>query len=155
MCLYYNPVVVNFESNHCFFFQVWCLFVARLSQGAAVGIAWVVAPSYVGEMASAQIRGQLGLLVQLSYAVGLLFSYSAGWLLADYTTLAVVSAGVSIASGALFTLLPESPYYLMLNGQPDDAAYSLWSLRSYAADDLSAELATVKDSVLNDRYILV
>uniref|UniRef100_A0A2H8TQH8 Sugar transporter ERD6-like 6 n=1 Tax=Melanaphis sacchari TaxID=742174 RepID=A0A2H8TQH8_9HEMI len=132
--------------------HAWCLFVARLLQGTAVGIAWVVAPAYVGEMANIVIRGKLSLLVQLSYALGLLFSYFAGWLLGDYVTLAITSASVSIISGVLFLFLPESPYYLMLDGRPDDAAICLWSLRSYTDDDLQTELLTVKDSILNNRH---
>lgn len=123
-------------------------------QGAAVGIAWVVSPAYVGEMASVQIRGILGLLIQLSYAGGLLFSYTAGWLLGDYTMLTVVSGCVAIVSGMLFIFLPESPYYLMLDGRADDAAKCLWSLRSYTDDELQTELLIVKNSVLNDRYII-
>ncbi|KAF0749990.1 facilitated trehalose transporter Tret1-like, partial [Aphis craccivora] len=130
--------------------RAWCLYVARLLQGAAVGIAWVVAPAYVGEMASIGIRGKLSLLVQLSYALGLLFSYFAGWLLGDYAVLAIVSASVSVISGLLFLFLPESPYYLMLDDRPDDAATCLWSLRSYTDDDLQTELLSVKDSILND-----
>jgi SP family facilitated glucose transporter-like MFS transporter 8 len=128
--------------------------VARLLHGAAVGIAWVVAPAYVGEMASIRIRGKLSLLVQLSYALGLLFSYFAGWLLGDYITLTIVSACVSVMSGVLFLFLPESPYYLMLDGRADDAAKCLWSLRSYTDDDLQTELLSVKDSISNNRYII-
>lgn len=118
-----------------------------------MGIAWVVSPAYVGEMASPRIRGQLGLMVQLCYAGGLLFAYAAGWLLNDYTSLAVTSASVSVASCVLFQFLPESPYFLMLSGRSEAAARSLSRLRSYDDEEqLQAELAVVKDSVLNDRY---
>lgn len=128
--------------------------MARLLHGAAVGIGWVVVPAYVGEMASVRIRGLLGLLIQLSYAAGLLFSYTAGWLLEDYTSLTVVSAIVAVMSSVLFALLPESPYYLMLDGRAEDAAKCLWSLRSYTDEELQSELTSVKKSVLNDRYII-
>lgn len=134
------------------FFQAWSLYVARLLQGAAVGIGWVVAPAYIGEMASVHIRGLLGLMVQLSYGTGLLFSYAAGWLLNDYTTLTVASASASIVCGILLLFLPESPYYLMLDGRPDDAARCLWTLRTYTDDEFQSELVTVKSSVLNERY---
>lgn len=135
------------------FFQVWCLYVARLLQGAAVGIAWVVAPAYVGEMASVQIRGILGLIIQLSYTAGLLFSYTSGWLLNDYVALTIVSGCVAMVSGMLFFFLPESPHYLMLDGRADDAAKCLWSLRSYTEDELQTELLIIKNSVFNNRYI--
>jgi len=130
------------------------VYAARLVQGAAVSIAWVVTPAYVGEMASARIRGALGLLVQLSYAAGMLFSYAAGWLFDDYAALTVAAVCATVASGALLLFLPESPYYLMLTGRPDDAAECLRSLRSrcYTDDELRAELVTVKDSALGHRY---
>jgi len=105
----------------------------------------------VGEMASVRIRGALGLLVQLSYATGMLFSYTAGWLLDDYAALIVASACVAVASGVAFLYLPESPYYLMLDGRPDDAAECLRSLRNYREDDeLQSELAVVERSVIDD-----
>jgi len=148
-------VIMNLINSLHSTFQAWCLFLARLLQGTAVGIAWVVVPAYVGEMASVQIRGKLSLLVQLSYAFGLLFSYSAGWLLGDYIALSATSALVAVVSGALFLFLPESPYYLMLDGRPDDAAVCLWSLRSYTDDDLQTELLTVKRSISNERYLCV
>lgn len=125
-------------------------------QGAAVGIGWVVVPAYVGEMADAQIRGLLGLLVQISYAMGLLFSYTVGWMLDNYTTLAVGSSCVTIACGVIIMLfLTESPYYLMMEGRSDEAAKCLWALRSYTDDDLRSELVIVKTSLLNDRYKII
>lgn len=126
------------------------LFVARLLQGAAVAVAFVVAPAYVGELASVRIRGKLGLLIQVNYALGLLFSYTAGWLLNDYTALAAASGCVSVVSSVLFLFLPESPYYLMLANRPDDATKCLWTLRSYTVQELESEIVVVKDSVMND-----
>ncbi|VVC43180.1 Sugar transporter, conserved site,Major facilitator superfamily domain,Major facilitator, sugar [Cinara cedri] len=128
----------------------WQLYVARLLQGAAVAIGFVVAPAYVGELASVRIRGKLGLLIQVCYGTGLQFSYTAGWLFNDYTALAIASACVSVVSSVLFLFLPESPYYLMLTGQLDDATKCLWNLRSYTAQELESEIVTVKGSVMND-----
>lgn len=131
------------------FLQPWQLYVARLLQGAAVAISFVVAPAFVGELASVRIRGKLGLLIQINYALGLLFAYTAGWLL-NYTALAVTSGIISIVSSVLFLFLPESPYYLMLAGRSDDATKCLWKLRSYTSQELESEIVTVQDSVMND-----
>lgn len=133
------------------------MYAARLVQGAAVSVAWVVTPAYVGEMASARIRGALGLLVQLSYAAGMLFSYAASWLFDDYAALTVAAVCATVASGALLVFLPESPYYLMLTGRPDDAAECLRSLRNGRCtdDELRAELAAVKDSAFAHRYCAI
>ncbi|XP_050430066.1 uncharacterized protein LOC126839089 [Adelges cooleyi] len=130
----------------------WCLYAARLLQGFAVSIAWVVSPSYIGEMASVPIRGTMGLLIQLGYATGLVFSYAAGWLLADYDKLALVSATVPILTGALALFIPESPHYFMLTNKPDEAARALWRLRSYTHQDLETELITVKGSAMSDSH---
>jgi MFS family permease len=153
--LIYIYYYYHHHNTICQFFQAWCLYLARLLQGAAVSIGFVVSPAYIGEMASNQIRGKMCLLVQLSYALGLLFSYVGGWLLNGYAALIIASTCVTVAFAVLLLWLPESPYYLMLDGRPKDAAECLWSLRSYAADDLQSELVDVQKSLMNTRYLYI
>ncbi|XP_050522129.1 uncharacterized protein LOC126894867 isoform X2 [Daktulosphaira vitifoliae] len=127
---------------------IWSLYIARLIQGAAVSIAWVVSPVYIGEIASAPIRGTLELLVQLGYALGLLFSYGTGWLLADYWKLATISSIVPVVAGILYFYIPESPYYLMYVNRPNEAAETLRKLRrNYTQQDLDLELMFIEKSL--------
>ncbi|VVC43179.1 Sugar transporter, conserved site,Major facilitator superfamily domain,Major facilitator, sugar [Cinara cedri] len=130
--------------------QVWCLYVARLLHGGAMAISLIVSPSYVGEMASISIRGSMSLVIEFTYAFGLLLSYIVGWV-ADYYTLATMGAAIPIITGVLMIWLPESPYYLMMVGEPIGAAKSLRRLRSY--DDLAFEneLQIIRHSVMEEK----
>lgn len=115
--------------------QVSLLYVARFLHGAAMAMSLIVSPSYVGEMASTPVRGSLSLVLELTYSVGLLLSFTVGWV-ADYYTLAAVGAAIPVVAGVLMTFVPESPYYLMMTGKPDEAAAALRRLRD--AGDESA-----------------
>lgn len=130
--------------------QVWYLYVARFLHGGAMAISLIVSPSYVGEMASISIRGSLTLVVELTYACGLLLSYVVGWL-AEYETLAVVGAVIPVITGVLMAFIPESPYYLMMAGKPDEAARSLRKLRDYDETAFKKELEIIRLSVTEDR----
>lgn len=126
------------------------MYVARFLHGSAMAISLIVSPSYVGEMASISIRGSLALVVELTYASGLLLSYVIGWL-SDYYTLALVGSMIPLFTGMMMICIPESPYFLMMVGKPEEAAKSLRKLRSY--DDLAfeKELEIVRQSVTKEK----
>ena len=52
-------------------FGVWDLTFWRLIGGIGIGIASVVAPAYIAEVAPRQIRGTLGSLQQLAITLGI------------------------------------------------------------------------------------
>jgi SP family arabinose:H+ symporter-like MFS transporter len=54
---------------------------ARIIGGLGVGMASVVAPTYISEFAPPRLRGRLGALYQLSIVVGILAAYLSNWLL--------------------------------------------------------------------------
>jgi len=124
--------------------------VARFLHGSAMAISLIVSPSYVGEMASVSIRGALTLVVELTYASGLLLSYVVGWV-AEYETLAAVGAVIPVITGVLMVFIPESPYYLMMAGKPDEAAKSLRRLRDYDEAAFRSEFEIIRLSVTEDR----
>lgn len=124
--------------------------MARFLHGSAMAISLIVSPSYVGEMASISIRGSLTLVVELTYSSGLLLSYVVGWV-AEYETLAVVSAIIPVITGVLMVYIPESPYYLMMVGKPDEAARSLKKLRDYDELAFKQELEIIRLSVTEER----
>ncbi|KAF0765923.1 solute carrier family 2, facilitated glucose transporter member 8-like isoform X1 [Aphis craccivora] len=130
--------------------QPWHLYVARFLHGSAMAISLIVSPSYVGEMASISVRGSLALVVELTYASGLLLSYVVGWL-ADYETLAIVGAIIPVITGLLMVSIPESPYYLMMVGKPEEAARSLRKLRNCGDEEFEEELEIVRQSVTEDK----
>lgn len=129
---------------------MWSLYLARFLHGSAMAISLIVSPSYVGEMASISIRGSLALVVELSYASGLLLSYVVGWV-ANYETLAIVGATIPLITGVLMISIPESPHYLMMVGKPEEAAISLRKLRN--CDDLTfkKELEIIRQSATEEK----
>src|SRR6266545_2351393 len=67
--------------------SLWDFSLWRLLGGIAIGLASVIAPAYIAEMAPAHLRGRLGSLQQLAIVVGIFAA-----LLADY--------GIAAAAGS-------------------------------------------------------
>jgi sugar porter (SP) family MFS transporter len=97
---------------------------ARFVIGVAVGVASMLTPLYIAELAPPRIRGALVTLNQLAivtgivvaYYVDFLFSGSANWR-AMFISAAVPSAILMIA----LIFLPESPRWLVIHEQSDAA----------------------------------
>ncbi|WP_255575996.1 sugar porter family MFS transporter [Aestuariivivens sp. NBU2969] len=119
------------------------LIFARLIGGIGVGIASVLAPLYISEVAPPKIRGRLVALYQLSIVIGILLAYFSNWWLLNIShnndLPATVATGIfhkylvadvwrgmfgseMIPSGLfilLLFLIPESPRWLIKNGLHD------------------------------------
>jgi SP family sugar:H+ symporter-like MFS transporter len=135
-------------------FTVWDFIVWRLIAGMGVGIASVIAPAYIAEVAPAQLRGRLGSLQQLAIVTGIFvallcdasFARAAGgasaqlWLGgAAWRWMFIAGVAPSIAYGVLAIRLPESPRFLVARGRTDEAARVLEQLGT--APDKVAEIA--------------
>jgi MFS family permease len=59
------------------------LVVFRIIGGVGMGIASVIAPAYIAEIAPAHIRGRLGSLQQFAIVVGIFLSQLVNKILAD------------------------------------------------------------------------
>lgn len=114
------------------------LIVARLIGGLGVGMASVLSPMYISEMAPARFRGRLVALYQLSIVVGILLAYFSNWILLEKSQNAEAMidfvwyemifksevwrgmfAAEMLPSGLFFLLLfsvPESPRWLIDRG---------------------------------------
>jgi len=115
----------------------WQLIVARFIGGLGVGIASVLSPIYIAELAPARVRGILVSINQLAIVVGILLTYTSNWLLVgvsdnDWRWMFEIEA----VPAFLFTLgllfIPESPRWLAKNNQ-DDKAREVF--RKIAGDD--------------------
>lgn len=115
-----------------------------------MAISLIVSPSYVGEMADTSIRGSLALVVELTYSSGLLMTYLVGWL-TDYKTLAIVCAVIPVVTAVLMIPVPESPYYLMMIGEPIEAYWSLRKLRNTSMEEFENEIEIIRISVMEQR----
>ncbi len=115
----------------------WQLIVARFIGGFGVGIASVLSPIYIAELAPASVRGILVSVNQLAIVVGILLTYISNWLLVgvgenDWRWMFEVEAVPAFLFTLALLFIPESPRWLAKNNQ-DDKAKDVF--RKIAGDD--------------------
>jgi SP family sugar:H+ symporter-like MFS transporter len=136
------------------------LVVFRVIGGVAVGVASVIAPTYIAEIAPARIRGRLGSLQQLAIVTGiflaLLVDYAletaAGgseknlWLgLAAWRWMFLAMVVPALLYGGLASTIPESPRYLVAKRRFEEARSVL---RRVLGDiDLGAKVEQIKETL--------
>lgn len=126
---------------------VWDLILWRFMAGVGIGIASVIAPAYIAEIAPASIRGRLGSLQQLAIVLGIFAALLSDQLLALATPGAGADASgelwfgleawrwmfmVAVIPATVYGILalsiPESPRYLVSKGRRDEAVSVLESV---------------------------
>jgi MFS transporter, SP family, arabinose:H+ symporter len=102
------------------------LIVARCIGGFGVGIASVLSPIYIAELAPARVRGALVAVNQLAIVVGILMTYISNWMLVDigvnsWRWMFEVEAVPALFFTIALFFIPESPRWLAKNKQDDQA----------------------------------
>ena len=154
--------------GQAFPFSVWDLMFWRLIGGAGIGIASVIAPMYIAEIAPAQLRGRLGSMQQLAIVLGIfttavtnyliLNAASAGkatttanntWLfgLEAWQWMFLVMIVPAVIYGGLALTIPESPRYLVSIGKDEEAAQVL---SEFIVGDQHAKVEEIKASMSGD-----
>ena len=125
----------------------WLIFW-RVVGGIGVGVASVIAPAYIAEVAPASIRGRLGSLQQMGIVLGIFISLAVdAWLAAmaggstqelwlgleawRWMFMAEAIPAIAYLIGS-FTI-PESPRYLVEDGRSDEAEAVLANLQGPAS----------------------
>lgn len=104
----------------------------RILCGVGVGIASMLSPLYIAEIAPSQIRGRLVSFNQLSIVLGMLLVYFVNWAIASqgdetwiHTTgwrLMLISEAVpAVLFLGLLTLVPDTPRWFVMKGRVDKA----------------------------------
>lgn len=145
-------------------FGIWDFIFWRALGGIAVGMASVIAPAYIAEVAPAHLRGRLGSLQQMAIVVGIFMA-----LLCDYfialgaggSAEAPFWFGVSawrwmfwseippaILYGVAALMIPESPRYLVAQGQDRKAAEVLAKV---VGGDVFSKVEEIRQTVNMER----
>ncbi|MCX6877387.1 MAG: sugar porter family MFS transporter [Verrucomicrobia bacterium] len=145
-------------------------FVAwRIVGGAAIGLASNLSPMYIAEIAPAAIRGKLVSLNQLNIVIGIVLAQVVNWLVAQPVAAGATAAEIlnswngqqgwrwmfclTAAPSVLFLLgmvfVPESPRWLIKNGQPQKAQAILTRLggAAFAAQSVAEVEATLVNEI--------
>ena len=117
--------------------SLWSFVVWRFIGGLGVGIAAVIAPAYIAEVAPAHLRGRLGSLQQLAIAIGLFISFVSNYALSNiagspnnelwggllaWRWMLLVELFPAVLYGIMALKLPKSPRYLVTLGKDKEAA---------------------------------
>lgn len=139
----------------CFpFFAAWImiayaksvvvLILARFIAGISDGLAFCALPMYLGEIADPKVRGALGSSVSVTWIFGTLLINVIGSYLSVSTT-AVISSILPILCLVTFAWMPESPYYLIMKGNIEQARSNLKTFKS--RDNIEPELERMAKAV--------
>ncbi|MGW0733431.1 sugar porter family MFS transporter [Streptomyces sp. NPDC002851] len=138
-------------------FSVWDLAVWRTLGGVAIGMASVIAPAYIAEVAPAEYRGRLASFQQAAIVLGIAISQLVNWGVLQLangdqrgSVLGLeawqVMLGIEIIPAVLYGLLslgiPESPRYLVARGRIADAKAVLADVEPKGLD-LDAKVAEI------------
>ncbi len=124
---------------------------ARAVVGLAIGIASMLTPLYLAELAPAEKRGAVVSLNQFCITSGILLSYLVDYLLADVAGGWRWMLGVGLVPGVVLgggmLILPESPRWLLGRGRAEEAAAALRRLRG---GDVGGEMAALRRDLRTD-----
>jgi len=108
--------------------SLWVLVLFRIVGGLGVGMASVIAPAYIAEIAPAKIRGRLASLQQLAIVSGIFISLLVDFIFAElaggsgqpfwlgleaWRWMFLAMAVPAVIYGALSLTIPESPRFLI------------------------------------------
>ena len=127
--------------------SVGVLLIGRLLIGVAIGVASMLTPLYLAEIAPAVSRGAVTSLNQLCITLGILISYLVGYGFASVTDGWRWMLGLGAVPGAVLAAgmlaLPESPRWLAGRGRLPQAEAVLRRLRGAQAE-VAAELTALR-----------
>ncbi|WP_323815136.1 sugar porter family MFS transporter [Cellvibrio sp. NN19] len=129
---------------------------AKIIAGIGVGIAILIAPVYIAEIAPAEQRGRLVSINQLNIVLGIFAAYFSNYFILQWVQNPELNwrwmLGVGFFPAAAYLLLliviPESPRWLMVRGREQEALAVLTRLRGTVV--AVSEIASIKHNLQQD-----
>lgn len=124
--------------------------IARVLGGIAVGVASILSPMYIAELAPAKYRGTLVSLNQLAVVIGILVAFFSNYLLVstgenNWRWMLLVMAAPAVLLFFSLFLVPESPRWLVARGKADEALQVL--LKTSGKEFALAELKDIEETL--------
>ncbi|MDR7302082.1 sugar porter family MFS transporter [Haloactinomyces albus] len=144
-------------------FTIWDLAIWRVVGGIAVGIASMIGPAYIAEVAPAAYRGRLGSLQQLAIVLGIAISQLVNYALAasaggsasaqlgpldTWQWMLAVEAVPALIYLVVSSVIPESPRYLVATGKIDRARSVIAKIETGDPDD---KITEIRDALGGER----
>ncbi|KUJ64631.1 MFS transporter [Streptomyces albus subsp. albus] len=145
-------------------FALWDLALWRVLGGIGIGMASVIGPAYIAEVAPPAYRGRLASFQQAAIVIGIAISQLVNWgilNLADGDQRGEIAGleawqwmlGVMVVPAALYGLLsfaiPESPRFLISAGRTDKAKAVLAEVEGEGTD-LDARVAEIEQAMRSE-----
>ncbi|HEY8978822.1 MAG TPA: sugar porter family MFS transporter [Streptomyces sp.] len=145
-------------------FALWDLALWRVVGGFAIGMASVIGPAYIAEVAPPAYRGRLGSFQQAAIVIGIAISQLVNWGLLNAAggdqrgklmglEAWQVMLGVMVVPAVLYGLLsfaiPESPRFLLSVGKRERAREILAEVEGESAD-LDARVAEIEHAMSSE-----
>lgn len=135
------------------------LLFGRAFVGLGLGIGLAVDPMYIAEISPAQHRGKLVTYSEIALNLGIVFGFSTGLFLAplendrEWRVMFLLGAIMPVIMIILvFTVMPESPRWLVSNGRLDEANEILQ--RVYPPDfDVKPVVADIQESLEREKQV--
>jgi len=136
----------------------WFFIIARMIGGFGIGIAILVAPMYIAEIAPPKKRGRLVSINQLNIVIGITISFFSNRLIYNYVDhdiawrwmLGVETFPALIYFFSLF-IVPESPRWLVMQGRNEEARNCM---RRIGGDEFVEQgMAEIQESLKNKQKI--
>ncbi len=130
--------------------QLFYFVTARVIGGIGVGVASILSPMYIAEIAPAKSRGTLVSLNQLAIVVGILVAFFSNYLLVDsgennWRWMLVVMAAPAILLFFSLIFVPESPRWLV--GQKKSSLALKVLIKTSGEELATAELKQIEETL--------
>ncbi|KAK9447909.1 general substrate transporter [Limtongia smithiae] len=121
-----NVVFIIGALTQCFAHSVTVMVRGRLIMGLGVGVASLVAPLYISEMAPGRLRGRLVIVNIIAVTGGQVVAYIVGAVLETHTSgwrlLVALGTLPAFVQLVVFVFMPETPRFLARAGRLREAA---------------------------------